>query len=177
MSDQDVEHPSVPLVWHERMRRGLKQQKGTLPEGLFVSEVQRIGELQWRAISFFEGSYFGSPPGLYIETNMTQEGLDVNPDLIVHHMTSAITVLLMNATKDTQSIPIPDHLKKLYPTLNDHSRISLGNGVTFQPYKTTDRGNVILKVIAPSLVESMNAVRSLEPKQPKKFSLKDLFKR
>ncbi len=176
MSDQDVAHPSIPAVWHERIRKGLKPRSDHFPPGLFVSEIQYNVPLQWRVISITEGSYFGAPPGIYVETNFTQQLLDLNPDLVVHMMSSAITMLLMGDCEDKQSIPVPDYIRKKY-RVSEHSRISLGNGVEFHPFMMTPLGTVVLQVRAPSLVESMIALRSLEPKPCSKFRFMDLFRK
>jgi|GEM_PF-4045520 len=176
MSDQDVTHPSIPVVWHDRIRRGLKPESDHFPQGLFVSKIEYNVPLQWRVISITEGSHFSSPPGIYVETNFTQQLLDLNPNFVVHMMSSAITLLLMGECEDKQSIPVPEHIRKKYQ-VSERSRISLGNGVEFHPYKMTTLGTVVLEVRAPSLVESMNAVRSLEPKPRPKFRFTDLFRK
>lgn len=176
MSDQDVSRSSIPSVWHERIRNGLKPESNHFPQGLFVSEIQYNVPLQWRVISITEGSHFGAPPGIYIETNFTEQVYDANPNLSLHQMGSILAMLLRSETKDVQSIPVPDYVKALH-SISKSARISLGNGVKFRPYAKTPMNTIILEVMAPSLVESMNVIRSLESKAPAKFHFMDLFRK
>lgn len=150
---------NAPKWWREAIEKGLDAEVSTVE--YFLSKVYTNPEtnFQYRVLSVHDGfNFFGVPPGLYAETNITYDKFKTSSHLI-SPLTTKVVELVFEASK-TKGVTVMDVPLPMGMDLPKGATIDLGNTIKVSVWGETEPdGRLIFELNPVPTEETVKGIR------------------